>query len=228
MWPPPRPSAACRGDVAAHRLWWPGSDVVAGPRDPRAGVTDSWSLRSVRPRRGEAAGRARRWRRQDRRIFLDATTLDRRVAQVWVTDPHHPLYGKCFPVSDRRSGRGPRVVVIRLPDGRERGISRSATALRSASADLTAAAPSRQAHISVRTLLPLANHVGAVLASRHANLEGGDGRDLDQMAAKQAGGTATPVAAATSRDTASTGTAGGTARATAAAAARPVGGESSC
>jgi hypothetical protein len=81
-----------------------------------------------------------------------------------VTDPHHPLYGKCFPVSDRRAGRGPRVIVIRLPDGRERGISRSATALISASDDLAAAAPSRQAHISVRTLLPLANHVSAVLA----------------------------------------------------------------
>ena len=84
-----------------------------------------------------------------------------------MTDPHHPLYGKCFPVSDRRAGRGPRVIVIRLPDGRERGISRSATALISASDDLAAAAPSRQAHISVRTLLPLANHVSAVLASRH-------------------------------------------------------------
>ena len=70
------------------------------------------------------------------------------------------------------------MIVIRLPDGRERGISRSATALISASDDLAAAAPSRQAHISVRTLLPLANHVGAVLASRHANLEGGAGQDL--------------------------------------------------
>ncbi len=40
-------------------------------------------------------------------------------------------------------------------------------------------------HISVRTLLPLANHVRAVLASRDADLEGGGGRDLDQMAATQ-------------------------------------------
>ena len=51
----------------------------------------------------------------------------------------------------------------------------SATALSSASEDLTAAA-SRLAHISVRTLLPLANHVRAVLASRNADLEGGGGR----------------------------------------------------
>ena len=145
-----------------------------------------------------------------------------------VVDPHHPLYGKCFPVSDRRSGRGPRLIVIRLPDGRERGISRSATAPTSASDDLAAAAPSRQVHISVRTLLPLANHVGAVLASRHADLDGGGGRDLDQMAAKQAGDAATPVAATLSRDTASAGTVGGTARATLAPATRPLRGGSSC
>ena len=139
-----------------------------------------------------------------------------------VVDPHHPLYGKCFPVSDRRSGRGPRLIVIRLPDGRERGIPRLATAPTLAFDDLAAAAPSRQVHISVRTLLPLANHVRAVLTSRHADLEGGGGRDLDQMAAKQAGDTATPVAAATRRDTASAGTMGGTARATPATAARPL------
>jgi hypothetical protein len=165
---------------------------------------------------------------RDRRTFGDAPTLDRRVAQVRVVDPHHPLYGKCFPISDRRSGRGPRLIVIRLPDGRERGISRSATAPTSASDDLAAAAPSRQVHISVRTLLPLANHVRAVLASRHADLEGSGGRDLDQMAAKQAGDAATPVAAPLSRDTASAGAVGGTARATPALAARPLRGGSSC
>ena len=42
-------------------------------------------------------------------------------------------------------------------------------------------------HISVRTLLPLANHVRAVLASRHADLEGGGGRDLDQTPEEQYG-----------------------------------------
>jgi len=179
----------------------------------------------VRCRQG---GRARHRQLWDRRASWNATTLDRRVAQVRVVDPHHPLYGKCFPISDRRSGRGPRLIVIRLPDGRERGISRSATAPTSGSDDLVAAAPSRQVHISVRTLLPLANHVRAVLASRHADLEGGGGRDLDQMAAKQAGDAATPVAATLSRDTASAGTVGGTARATLAPATRPLRGGSSC
>ena len=36
-------------------------------------------------------------------------------------------------------------------------------------------------HISVRTLLPLANHVRAVLASRHADLEGGGEAELHQI-----------------------------------------------
>src|SRR5271165_1411133 len=70
--------------------------------------------------------RRRRW---DRRTFVDATALDRRVAEVRVIDPHHPLYGGCFPVSERRSGRGAALIVIRLPDGRERAISRAATTL---------------------------------------------------------------------------------------------------
>jgi hypothetical protein len=94
---------------------------------------------------------------------VDATSLDRRVAEVRVIDPHHPLYGGCFPVSEWRSGRGAALILIRLPDGRERAISRAATAFSPASVNLTAAA-NRVAHISVRTLLPLANHVRAVLA----------------------------------------------------------------
>ena len=204
---------------------------------PRPGLQSHRFKPSVRSRQdfyksahgcGGADDRGLRSPPRGRRTFKDTTTLDRRVAQVRVVDPHHPLYGKCFPVSDRRSGRGPRLIVIRLPDGRERGISRSATAPTSASDDLAAAAPSRQVHISVRTLLPLANHVRAVLASRHADLEGGGGRDLDQMAAKQAGAAATPVAAPLSRDTASAGAVGGTARATPAPATRPLRGGSSC
>jgi hypothetical protein len=165
-----------------------------------------------------------------RRILVDATTLDRGVAEVKVVDPHHPLYGGCFPVSERRSGRGPALIVIQLPDGRERAISRAAISVSSASEDLTAAA-SRLGHISVRTLLPLANHVRAVLASRNADLEDSGGRNLDRMPVEQDGfarTAATPVAAASSRDATSAGAARGTARATFAAAVRPVRGEPSC
>jgi len=183
-----------------------------------------WSRRGC----GEAGDRGSLLPPRDRRTFGDAPTVDRRVAQVRVVDPHHPLFGMCFPVSDRRSGRGPRLIVIRLPDGRERAIPRLATAPTSASDDRAARDPSRRVHISVRTLLPLANHVRAVLASRYADLEGGGGRDLDQMAAKPAGEVATPVAAATRRETASAGTMGGTARATPATADRRLRGGSSC
>jgi len=205
---------------------WPADPVRAFARERRGG--GSFRRSSRRWWRG---GRGDRWRRRsspDRRTFGDAPTVDRRVAQVRVVDPHHPLFGMCFPVSDRRSGRGPRLIVIRLPDGRERAIPRLATAPTSASDDRAARDPSRRVHISVRTLLPLANHVRAVLASRYADLEGGGGRDLDQMAATQAGDVATPMAAATSRDTASVGAMGGAACATPATAARPLRGGSSC
>ena len=157
--------------------------------------------------------------------------LDRRVAQVRVVDPHHPLYGSCFPVSDRRSGRGP--CADRHPAAGRAGAGDPAFGhgLSSASEDLAAAA-SRQAHISVRTLLPLANHVRAVLASRNADLEGGGGRDLDRTP-RRAGrihrrAAAAPVAAASGRDATSAGAARGPARATSAAADRPVRGGPSC
>jgi len=101
------------------------------------------------------------------------------------------------------------MIVIRLPDGRERGIPWSATTPTTVSDDVAPASASRQPHISVRTLLPLANHVGAVLASRHADLEGGGERDLDQSSANQAECSATAVAAGTNADAASTCTAGG-------------------
>jgi hypothetical protein len=157
--------------------------------------------------RGEQGDRLPQESWPDRRALGDASTLDRRVAQVRVVDPRHPLYDHCYPVSDRRSGRGPALIVIQLPDGRERAIPRSATAVASASDD-PAMTAGRLAHISVRTLLPLANHVRAVLASRHADLEAGE-RHLEQATAAHggvAGSAATPVAAAADRDTTSPGT----------------------
>ena len=146
-----------------------------------------------------------------------------------MVDPHHPLYGECYPVSERRSGRGPGLIVIRLPDGRERSIPRSATAPTSVPNGELAAA-SRHVHVSVSTLLPLANHVRAVLASKYADLEGG-GRDLEQPAAGQdgdAGHVAKPVVAASGRDAAPIGAAGRSARATSATAVRPIRGGRSC
>jgi hypothetical protein len=175
-------------------------------------------------------GPGSRRRRSGRRASVDTPTLDRRVSEIRVIDPHHPLHGNSYPVSDRRSGRGPALIVVRLPDGRERAISRSATDFAAGSEDPGVSA-SRQAHISVRTLLPLANHVRAVLASRNADLEGSGGRDLDQTPAKDGGvaeAAAAPVAAACRRDTTSARAARGTARAAPAPSVDPVGGESAC
>src|SRR5206468_2146711 len=119
----------------------------------------------------EQGGRWRRRSSRDHRTSRDAAKLDRRVAQVRVVDPHHPLYGKRLAVSDRQSCSAARIIV-RLPDGRERSIARSATDLTPRPDDLPPS-PSPDAHISVRFLLPLANHVRAVLASRNGNLEEG-------------------------------------------------------
>jgi hypothetical protein len=169
------------------------------------------------------------WRR---RTCCDAAELDRRVARVTVVDPHHPLYGGCFPVSDRRSGRGPELIVVRLPDGRERSISRSVTDLGRGSDGRPG---SGGALISVRTLLPLANHVRVVLASGNAGLEEGRGRSGQgpmgpggDRIGRCAGDAAAAVAATSGRDAPSAGAACGTPRATLAAPVRSIRGERAC
>jgi hypothetical protein len=84
----------------------------------------------------------------------------------------------------------------------------------------------------VRTLLPLANHVRAVLASRDADLEGSSGRSLDRAAPARPSGSidaaAAPMAAAPARDKTSACAARRTACATSSAATHPSGGGSSC
>ena len=125
--------------------------------------------------------RAGLWSFWRHRASGDASTLDRgSLLRSGSLTRIIRFYGNCYSIGARRSGRGPGLIVIRLPDGRERAISRLAMALASASDDRRLTFPSGQAHISVRTLLPLGDHVRAVLASRHADLEGGGGRDLDR------------------------------------------------
>ena len=111
------------------------------------------------------------------RRFRNAALFDRGVAQVRVVDPHHALHGGCFPIVDRPSSRGPGLIIVRLPDGRERAIPRAATDLGS-STEASPAPASAQMHVSVRTLLPLANHVRAVLASRNEGSEIGTDAQL--------------------------------------------------
>ena len=228
-----RPWAACRDDVAAARSWWPGRDGAAVPAGRRAGVAGSWSPRSARRRRDAAICRAVPWPRQDHRASHDAVELDRRVAHVRVVDPHHPLYGSCLLVSDRRSGRGPDLIVVRLPDGRERSIPRVAT-------DLVArpAGPpqvtGRQKHISVRTLLPLANHVRAVLASHHEDPTGAPlldrppARSSHGEREREADGIAPPVGPTPDGEATATGAAGRPACKPPAAGVAPRSGGTSC
>jgi hypothetical protein len=163
---------------------------------------------------GENCGPVDRgWRRPawDRRSSHDAAEVDRRVAQVRVVDPHHPLFGSHFPVSDRRSGRGPDLIVVRLSDGRERSIPRAATDLAFSAEGSAPSAPPPK-HISVRTLLPLANHVRAVLASRDEDVS--IGSQLDRTPGSERSGpfgypnrAAAPLAPASDGDAAATGSA---------------------
>jgi hypothetical protein len=182
---------------------------------------------------GAGGGRGSRSPPRDHRASHDAVELDRRVAHVRVVDPHHPLYGSCLLVSDRRFGRGPDLIVVRLPDGRERSIPRVAT-------DLVArpAGPpqvtGRQKHISVRTLLPLANHVRAVLASHHEDPTGAPlldrppARSSHGEREREADGIAPPVGPTPDGEATATGAAGRPACKPPAAGVAPRSGGTSC
>ena len=215
----------CRWATQRWSFWWLRSWLavparyVAGRR--RGG--DSFRRSSRRSLRDAPTGRRRPASWRDPRSSHDALDFDRRVAQVQVVDPHHPLYGSCLPVSDRRSGRGPGLIVVRLPDGRERAILRSATDL---AFGLEGSAPTvdRCMHISVRTLLPLANHIRAVLASGHEDFAGGSrpartARPEHVGPDRNSDGAAAPVASSSSGEAEATGAAIGPASPTLAAAA---------
>jgi len=193
----------------------------------RAGASGNWHPRCGRRPRGGAGGRARRSRRPGRRTSRDAAELDRRVSQVRVLDPLHPLYGQQLAVGDRQAAKSA-LIVVRLPDGRERSIPRAATDL-AYSHDPPPPRASRDAHISVRTLLPLANHVRIVLASRS-----GDGGDQAPAGPKcggtgrNAGPTAAAMGPAASRDATPARATSGSPRAATTAALSADGGEPSC
>src|SRR5947207_9859947 len=110
-------------------------------------------------RRYGRCDRGWRRRRSAHRTPLNPTILDRSITHVTITDPQHCLFGERLAVFKERSGRGPAYVVVELPDGRKRSI-------RIASTDLTAtvitsgAAPDLP-RISVRTLIPLVQHLSA-------------------------------------------------------------------
>jgi hypothetical protein len=72
------------------------------------------------------------------------------------------LFGKKLAVIRERSGRGPTYVVVELPDGRKRPIRIASTDL--AAMVITSGAASDLPRISIRTLIPLVQHLSANLA----------------------------------------------------------------
>ena len=83
------------------------------------------------------------------------------MSAVTVTDPQHSLFGQRLALANERSGRGPAYVVVRLPDGRRRSIQITATDL---TADSSACARiAERSRISIRTLIPLAQHLDRIL-----------------------------------------------------------------
>ena len=106
------------------------------------------------------AGLHRRWLAH--RTRLNPTIFDRNITHVTITDPRHCLFGHRLAVLQERSGRGPTFVVVELPDGRKRSIRVTLTDLTPAvftSGELASDLP----RISVRTLIPLVQHLSANL-----------------------------------------------------------------
>ena len=98
----------------------------------------------------------------------DAPIVDGMVSEVRILSRRHGLFGQVLPIVSLRSARGPKFIMVRLPDGRRRSIPRSITDL--------AGEPfsnglddsiEESLRISVRTLLPLAHF----LTARSSSLE---------------------------------------------------------
>ena len=101
--------------------------------------------------------------------------LDRVVSEVTVCARRHAPFGLTLPVVSRRSGRGPRFIVVQLPDGRTRSLLRSITDLEMEHSPAGADSPEQTLCVSVRTLLPLARLLAARSPSREGT--GDDGAD---------------------------------------------------
>ena len=84
------------------------------------------------------------------------------MSEVTITDPQHSLFGQRFRIANERSGRGPGYVVVKLPDGRKRALPIVATDL-TASDRPTSRSAATLPRISVRTLIPLAQHLDRIL-----------------------------------------------------------------
>jgi hypothetical protein len=85
-----------------------------------------------------------------------------------IVDPTHPLFGQTLPILRASRHHLKERIVVALPDGRERRIPVSITNLIERPADNSTAA----GLISVRTLLPLAELIRAMVAPQEENIHG--------------------------------------------------------
>jgi hypothetical protein len=91
-----------------------------------------------------------------------ATVIERVITQVTITSPQHPLFGHTFPIVSLQSPRHREHIIVELADGRRRSIPRAATDLQASSS--TGPQPEKPLpKVSVRTLLPLARYLRAML-----------------------------------------------------------------
>jgi hypothetical protein len=99
------------------------------------------------------------------RTLQNASILDRLVSHVTVIDPRHALSGQQFDLVSMHSPRGASFVVIALPDGRRRSIRRSITDLAAASHGEHPGTADETPRVSIRTLLPLAQHLATMITA---------------------------------------------------------------
>jgi Family of unknown function (DUF5372) len=85
-----------------------------------------------------------------------------------IVDPTHPLFGQTLPILRASRHHLKERIVVALPDGRERRIPVSITNLIERPSDNSTAARL----ISVRTLLPLAEIIRAMVAPQEENIHG--------------------------------------------------------
>jgi hypothetical protein len=92
-----------------------------------------------------------------------AAVVERLITEVSITERRHSLFGQRLDVAPEASCRGPDWVTVILPDGRRRHVRQAATDLAPASTDAHSVSDRGNARISVRTLLPLADCLRALL-----------------------------------------------------------------
>ena len=85
-----------------------------------------------------------------------------------IVDPTHPLFGQTLPILRASRHHLKERIVVALPDGRERRIPISITNLIERPSDNSTAT----GLISVRTLLPLAEFIRAMVAPQEENIHG--------------------------------------------------------